>query len=90
VWPNLGQAFQKATIFLQLLFFSLLLVNIQNTLWCVGHNNVATITEDGLFTNYTATKLGSININQEQKFVFTQNDIFYMRISYSLKVLQQI
>jgi hypothetical protein len=55
-----------------------------NALWAVGYNNVATITQDGVFTNYTSSDLGPISINQKQQFIFTSNDIFYIRDSYGL------
>jgi hypothetical protein len=55
-----------------------------NALWAVGYNNVATITQDGVITNYTSSDLGPISINQKQQFIFTSNDIFYIRDSYGL------
>jgi hypothetical protein len=55
-----------------------------NTLWCVGYNNVATITENGNFTNYTINELGPLGSNINQNFMFTSNDIFYIRNGYGL------
>jgi hypothetical protein len=55
-----------------------------NTLWLVKNNSVATLTEGGLFSNYTNTELGNIDNGQELKFVFTSNDILYKRYSYGL------
>jgi len=55
-----------------------------NTLWCVGVNNVATITEGGIFTNYTINELGPLSSNIDQRFAFTSTDIFYIRNGYGL------
>jgi hypothetical protein len=55
-----------------------------NSLWCVGWNNVAMISEGGMFFEYTTNELGPLSSNINQRFVFTSNDIFYIRDGYGL------
>jgi len=55
-----------------------------NSLWCVGWNNVAMISEGGIFFEYTSNELGPLSSNINQRFAFTSTDIFYIRNGYGL------